>query len=353
MNKNSEKLISVIKEMRMTESEKAVVRHNISFFIKHNSSAISEKKYRPAHASPYFSRLSFPWMKTVALALVVMIAGGGSLAYASADSLPGDFLYNAKINFTEELVAATKMTPETRIKYQEARVEKRLNEVDAMLKNGTMTENRRALAEAVLQKQLDALSQKMESLPENKKAAIVLKTASTLTPSLQAHGEAMRQLSIKSKNADAIISRIENGIRTMSEKEDAELARTDGESDHNLSVLAQSNISIAQSRVNEVNSLLPDTASSPGKDMAALANAKIAELNSLLAQSKEKIHSGDYKEALRLSQQAYKMAEKIQLKINLRKNLGVSVDENAEIKALSNKNMRDRINSLEEILKKN
>ncbi len=331
MNKHSEKLIRAIKETKMTDSEKAVVRHNISFFIEHNSAA-ADRKYRPVKASPYFSRLSFPWMKTVAIALVVMIAGGGSLAYASVDALPGDFLYDAKVNFTEELVAATKMTHETRIEYQGARVEKRLNEVDTMLKNGTMTENRRARAEASLQKQLDTLSKKMDKLPENKKAKIVLRTASMLTPSLQAHGEAMRQLSVNSKNADAIIARVENGIKLMSEKEDAQVVKTNNESRENISFLAENNIKLAQTRVNEINSVLLAITGSTDSARVASINAKINELNSLLTQSKEKINSGDYTEALRLSQQAYKMAEKIHLKINLRKNLGISEDGAVEIK---------------------
>ena len=225
MNKNFKNLMGKIKETRMTDSEKAVIHHNISFFMEHNPIAIAtDKKY--IKTSPYFSRLSFPWMKTVSLALVVMIAGGGSLAYASAGAMPGDFLYATKVNFTEELVAATKFSPESKIQWQETRVENRLNEVDTMLKNGTLTDDRKIQVEADLQKQLDRLSQKMDNLPEAQKSAIILRVASEFTPSLQAHKDAIRQLSTVSKNADVVISKVEDGIKLMSERQDKELAKT-------------------------------------------------------------------------------------------------------------------------------
>lgn len=82
--------------------------------------------------------LSNVWMRSAAsasLALVLFIGTG----YASASSLPGDFLYPMKTNVVEEVTAATKLTPMSQLQYSHERYEARLLELHTLSKKGVLS----------------------------------------------------------------------------------------------------------------------------------------------------------------------------------------------------------------------
>lgn len=67
------------------------------------------------------------------LFVLVLIGMGGGTVYASTSALPGDLLYPIKVNFTEELEAATKLSDQAKAEWAIERINRRLNEIDQIL----------------------------------------------------------------------------------------------------------------------------------------------------------------------------------------------------------------------------
>ncbi len=83
--------------------------------------------------------LSSIWMRSLASASLAVVLFIGT-NFASADSLPGELLYPVKTNILEELVAATKLSPEDKLTYQHERFETRLLEIQTLAEQLSLTE---------------------------------------------------------------------------------------------------------------------------------------------------------------------------------------------------------------------
>ena len=84
--------------------------------------------------------------RSMAFVLVGFVAGGGGLAFASEQALPGDALYAVKTEITEEVVAAFQTTPEAKIAWEEKRIARRANELSKLQMKGKLVEKRAQIA---------------------------------------------------------------------------------------------------------------------------------------------------------------------------------------------------------------
>lgn len=67
------------------------------------------------------------------LSVIVILGVGGGTVYASNSALPGELLYPVKVNFTEELQAAMKLSDEAKAEWAAERINRRINEVGQIL----------------------------------------------------------------------------------------------------------------------------------------------------------------------------------------------------------------------------
>ncbi len=78
----------------------------------------------------------------VVLCLLVSTAGG-SVVYAAEGSLPGDSLYGVKVYFTEPLYGAVTMTATGKTRWAMARIERRLDEAEALITRSSALDEER------------------------------------------------------------------------------------------------------------------------------------------------------------------------------------------------------------------
>jgi hypothetical protein len=142
MTDKFEQLKKKADDIRMTESERSLMRARIQETMEHFP--IRE----PITATtPVKSPFSFMVLaRSVALVLVGFIGGGGGLAFASEQALPGDILYTIKTDVTEEVVAVFKATPEAKIEWEEARIKRRAAELAELQIKGRLEEGRARIA---------------------------------------------------------------------------------------------------------------------------------------------------------------------------------------------------------------
>ncbi len=120
MEEELNKSIRSIKEIRMTDTEKA-----------HILKAVLNSPIKPVQVkSPYWQRGAF----TYALAsFLVLVLGGSTAAMASRGSLPGEALYGVKVKLLEPARAAMILSPVKKEEYKIKLEHKRVREAETVL----------------------------------------------------------------------------------------------------------------------------------------------------------------------------------------------------------------------------
>jgi hypothetical protein len=149
MDKELQNFIRTAKAVKMSANEKALLRANL---LKTISTPITSPYHAP---SPYARRFSFLHMhfaKALVIVLIAALAGGGGLSAAASEALPGDILYPVKVNFNEKVRELAIRTPEARVAWKQEKIERRLDELNALMESGKLNETASRQVENYIEK---------------------------------------------------------------------------------------------------------------------------------------------------------------------------------------------------------
>lgn len=216
MNKIFRKFIKGVKEIKLSDSEKSVLRSKISEFISFNPIRDNVSMPKSKNYISIFTVQHF--VKGVAFLLVVaIVAGGSGVSYAASSSLPGDKLYNIKVNVNEKIEESLAITPEAKAAVKSKKVERRLEETQTLVKTNKLNETSKKIVEEKLEKHIEELSREIENLKETGEIDIVLETTAKLTPVLEAHKDKLIEANIK--ETETLLEKVESTIKNVEEEE--------------------------------------------------------------------------------------------------------------------------------------
>lgn len=192
MNKKMKKFIKILKSISLSQKEKDVLRYKIEQFISFNP--IRNEIHIPKK-SFYFSVFTFRTLaKGVSLVLIALIVVGGTgVSYASTDALPGDRLYNVKINVNEKIEEKLAMSTQARVTVQTQRVERRLTEVQKLVERKDLSPERKEIVRVNLERNVSEVARTIENLKNEGRVEKALDTASRITPVLEAHKKVLTE----------------------------------------------------------------------------------------------------------------------------------------------------------------
>jgi hypothetical protein len=196
--KNTEKQLKSIPSIRMTEMERISMRRNLIAFME----IISPSTKIP---SPFINFWS-PVLLTMA-SFVFIIFGGSAIAYHASNSLPGDSLYDWKVNVNERVAGIFIKSESEKILYERNLVAKRIDEVKKLADEGTLTMEKVAIAEKKIDTHIAKIDEEAKSLAESNPIEFV-KTAEGLQPIIDAHEKDI--LNIQKEERDEQNTKIEN-----------------------------------------------------------------------------------------------------------------------------------------------
>lgn len=227
MNNDFKKFISNAKKIELSSEKKDFIRTRLQDFIEFTPVAT---KLSPIKSTFYISKFSILNLsKVVSFALIVLIAGGSTISYASEDTLPGDTLYTVKVNFKEPIQETLAIGPQAKLEVKTKQVEKRLTEAQVLIKNNDLTPEKHKEVEMRVEKQVEEISQKIDELQEKGDVETILATTSKLQPVLKAHQEALQKEvdSKKSENSNTETpSKSETEVSIGSEENTNDLTKT-------------------------------------------------------------------------------------------------------------------------------
>ncbi|MDQ5883462.1 MAG: hypothetical protein QG654_376 [Patescibacteria group bacterium] len=373
MNKKMKKFIKILKSINLSQKEKDVLRYKIEQFISFNP--IRNEIHIPKK-SFYFSIFTFRALgKGVSLVLIALtVIGGTGVSYASTEALPGDKLYNVKINVNEKIEEKLAFTTEAKVVVQTQKVERRLTEAQKLVEKKDFSAEKKEIVKTNLEKNVNEVTKSIQDLKNEGKIEEALDTTSKITPVLEAHKKVLTEQKVKADivaeadsavsfktmmvaeendslldSVDAAIKKVEDAEKDVIEQvnEDQKTAeevteRNTEEVSKKIESLKKENIEIdlkskeetSEKELLEKSSLevntfttdtLPETKVSTATSTESSllpfgiiiqsetdAELKVKEAESLLIKAEEAKASGNFKEALLLSQEAKKIIGQIE-----------------------------------------
>lgn len=119
--------------------------------------------------------------------LVVVLLVGGSTSLAAEAARPGDFLYQMKVGFNEEVVASFSFTPEAKAQWEAVRAERRLGEITDLVAQGESASDLTRDVAKRFEEHAERVRVHLVAIEEKGEVQAVTELTSRLEASLSAH----------------------------------------------------------------------------------------------------------------------------------------------------------------------
>ncbi|MEZ4114541.1 MAG: hypothetical protein R3B65_03915 [Candidatus Paceibacterota bacterium] len=119
------------------------------------------------------------------------------MSYASTDALPGDKLYNVKINVNEKIEEKLALTTEAKVTVQTQKVERRLTEAQKLADKKDLSPEKKEIIKTNLEKNVNEVAKSIKNLKDEGKIEEALDTTSKISPVLEAHKKVLTEQKIE------------------------------------------------------------------------------------------------------------------------------------------------------------
>lgn len=166
MEKDLEKFLNKAKHIKLSESERGLMRGKLEEFMWKNPIKIQDKKPRQF----YFAFIT--WRVGIAVFAFLLIAGSAGASVLSKNALPGEKLYTMKVGVNEEVKTFFAFTDEAKAKVNADIAEVRLLEVEKLAEQGKLDRQKREKLEAQFKVHADLFEEKVKKIEakDNEKA---------------------------------------------------------------------------------------------------------------------------------------------------------------------------------------
>lgn len=152
------------KQIAMSSTEKAASFDAIAAHMKQNPMS------QPASSSLFTWFAFHKMVASVMVAVLIISVGGGSVAYAAQAAVPGDALYDFKVEVTEPLIdAALAFDPEKQAEWERRRLKRRVKEAEHLSANASLTSDHRAHLQERIEKRMEMIQARLDAVPEQER----------------------------------------------------------------------------------------------------------------------------------------------------------------------------------------
>jgi len=183
-----------MKNVRLTENEKKVMRNELLQFMNDNPADEWASHEVPSEEHPgVFESLFTILISKSAPAMLVLclVATGGGVSFASNAALPGDFLYPVKVNVNEEVRSLLTFKDESKVEWEIERSERRLEEAEILEERGEFDEEVRELIADQLEEHTEFIDEVTEEIEEEKRIEVALELEERLEEVLEEKEEVL------------------------------------------------------------------------------------------------------------------------------------------------------------------
>lgn len=169
-----------LKKIKLEANEKTDLRCFLSVRIASDSRHIYQRSFL------YFNLFNRRNMFAGILAIILLITGGGT-SFAAEGSVPGDILYQIKIEVNEKVLSALTFNEEKKADWSTRQAERRLEEANKLAEGGKLNSKNNTFLADKLKEHLDKTNDLVKKLEEKSNIQAAAKINSHLKYLLLAH----------------------------------------------------------------------------------------------------------------------------------------------------------------------
>jgi len=200
MEKLYEQFKKATKSISLTREEKVAMREKLVLYMEY-------KPIRDAFSAPersFIERFSMPFFRAhhfsgAFLIAAVVASSTFGVSFAAEDSLPGDLLYNIKVNINEEIKTAFLSSEESRITWERERAERRLVEASQLEAEGRLDDEKQQKVSELFAEHTSAMVEQVRAVEESD-PVFAAEMSSMLEDSLDAHEAVLARLIVEQEN---------------------------------------------------------------------------------------------------------------------------------------------------------
>lgn len=296
MNKELKNLIKRLKDIKLSETEKSVLRSKISEFMSFNP--IRGEAHIPKERM-YISIFEVGhFVKATALVLIfAVVIGGSGVSYAASNALPGDALYGIKVNVNEKIEGGLAFSSGTKVAVESKKVERRLEEAQALVKGNKLSTENKELLQEKIEEHIKDLEKEIDALKKDGDYALVLETTGKLAPVLEIHKDILIEKSLDEnadeENSATLIATVENSIEKMTAEENDVLAfALDSEETADASASSISMMSVSDEPEKTAEQIAEEKVAKEAKEAIEEISADVKEIvEDRIESAKDKIRT--------------------------------------------------------------
>jgi len=185
-NNKIQKGIESLKKIKMSSNEESLLRENLINYVDKTLEIKTEDNVKTYKGIPilsqYFKVPSFkPQFAFATFSILgLFIIGAGAVGVAKS-SLPGDTLYLLKVKVVEPVEGLLMLTPVSKVNFEAKKIDNRLKEVEALVKNNNFNKDNREVVEKNLEKNFEDHAKAFDKFVKDKKDTEVKNSVGTTT----------------------------------------------------------------------------------------------------------------------------------------------------------------------------
>lgn len=186
INNKIQKGIESLKKVKMSTNEEAILRENLFNYVDKTLETETVDNVKTYNKMPilsqYFKFSSFkPQFAFATFSILGLFIIGAGAVGAAKSSLPGDTLYLLKVKVVEPVEGLLMLTPVSKVNFEAKKIDNRLNEAEALVKNNNLNKDNREAIEKNLEKNFEDHAKAFDNFVKDKKDTEVKNSVGTTT----------------------------------------------------------------------------------------------------------------------------------------------------------------------------
>jgi hypothetical protein len=276
--------------------------------------------------------------------ILVLLLGGGTSAVAET-SLPGDLLYPIKVSVNENVRSILAISADAQARWDARRAEKRIEEVEKLIEENKMDDERALEVEARLDAQIKKFENGIIKLSEKKRHSSAAEINSNFGASLNAHQDILVKLEQKDTSLSAKIRPIFMKLGLYSNSNEESRVRIEAELSADSSTepqaSAEGKMKAAQNKIDEVTKFLENKKDSVSAEVYASASARLDVAKQAVVEGNTYLSTKNYGSAFSSFQRASRLAQEAKLALN--SNINIKIDTDVRIEGDNDNNEAEKV----------
>ncbi|OGZ15012.1 MAG: hypothetical protein A3J08_01530 [Candidatus Lloydbacteria bacterium RIFCSPLOWO2_02_FULL_51_11] len=293
--------------------------------------------------------------------IIALMLGGGGVSYAAEGAVPGDALYQVKVNVNEEVRDLIARTPEAKATWETERVTRRLLEAEELAKDGVLAPEAQQKIEEKIAEHIGKIEDHLSKVEERKNISEASRIATSLETTLRAHAEVLTRIqevrdesalstvgtagadsattaesrSFEKDRLGSITIKIAEHAEKIAIRRDAELSSIAFQDAPGRKVAAEEQRKHAEKKMGELSVLFDARKESLSENARRVFEGGIADAKDVYNKGLEAVATEKYEEAMRAFQETGMIANKLTVYLKSERDLGVTVTEKKTLERTS------------------